>query len=82
MKRESDESAAEDFEYAKETWKELNNPQPEGPGLGPCGEKTEECNYPDCECFHSETIMLSSGYAEVYADGSVVSGGKEIFNVS
>jgi hypothetical protein len=33
-----------------------------------------------CDCFVSETIMLSTGYAEVYRYGEVVSGGVVIYS--
>jgi hypothetical protein len=45
---------------------------------------TEHVDCPEdgvsCDCFSSEIVMLSSGYAEVWRDGDVVSGGVVIYN--
>ena len=61
-----------DVKHIQETVESLRNP------TEACG---EGCNYPDCDCHASETVMLSSGYAEVYQDGDVISSGKVIYHV-
>ena len=53
-------------------------------GYGPCGERISACDYPDCDCFNSEIIMLSIGYAEVFEQdehgkGECISGGEVIW---
>lgn len=68
-----DEFAAEvhsDWKHAHETWERLDADEP-------CDDPT--CTWPNCDCNSSETIMLSTGYAEVYRDGAVISGGRTVF---
>ena len=59
---------ASDKAWAREHWEDLQ---------GGCGDT--ECSWPDCDC--TATVMLSTGYAEVFRNGEVVSGGRVIFNV-
>lgn len=70
---------AEDIEQILETIQGLQHPQPEGPHGTPCGESRAACTYPACDCFGSETIMLSGGYAEAYQTGEVVANGRTIY---
>ena len=65
-----------DIEHVQKIIRGLREPEPCGEGFGPCDERWAEvpgsaqegCTYPDCDCFVSETVMLSTGYAEVYSD--------------
>lgn len=77
-----------DVEHIQKTVARLRQPFDEDveEGFGPCGMRATAvpgegsmCVYPDCDCFNSETIMLSTGYAEAYRDGEVISHGVVIF---
>lgn len=57
-------------------------------GFGPCGERSiavpgegRTCRYPDCDCYNSEIIMLSSGYADAMADGKIIQHGVVVYEV-
>lgn len=80
------EAAVSDIRHIEKTLEDLRNPQTEY-GVGVCGERflpppgggPATCSYPHCDCSNSETVMLSTGYAEVYREGDVISGGKIIY---
>ena len=69
-----------DVKHIEKTVHELREPPCDNEHKTPCGEPQAECNYPDCDCLNSEIIMLSSGYAEAWRDGDVVSGGAVIYH--
>ena len=64
------DSAVSDIKHIRKTIKGLREPDEhvdcDGDGVS-------------CDCFVSEIVMLSIGYAEVYRDGDVVSGGRTIY---
>ena len=63
-----------DFAHCHATWQGLQARDCSG---------CTDCNDPESsDCFTSETVMCSFGYAEVYADGDVISGGVWLFSVS
>ena len=64
----------EDIEHCKATWEDLYKRDCAG---------CTDCDDPEsADCFNSETVMTSIGYAEVYADGEVVVYGQVLFTVS
>ena len=46
----------------------------------PCGD--EACDFGACDCFLSTLVVLSSGYAEVFADGNAVQHNRVIYTHS
>tara|TARA_Y100000034_G_C6826343_1_gene372597 strand:- start:531 stop:917 length:387 start_codon:yes stop_codon:yes gene_type:complete len=77
-----------DIAHCEKTVAGLRNPQSDHEGFGPCGERSVaipgegvSCVYPDCDCFGSEIIMLSSGYAEAFQDGDIIQGGRVVYRV-
>lgn len=64
------ETAVSDVRHIRETIEGLWNPTEhvdcDGDGYS-------------CDCFVSETIMLSTGYAEAYREGEVIQSGKVIY---
>lgn len=61
------EDAVSDVRWIKKTLHGLRNPRKhvdcDGDGIS-------------CDCFASETVMLSTGYAEVFRDGDVIQYGR------
>lgn len=61
----------DDIDHIDQTLKELHDPD----GCEGCSDCSTAAEMADKDCFDSETVMLSIGYAEVHADGRVVSSG-------
>ena len=63
-----------DLEHVDQTLKELHGPD----GCEGCCDCSTAAEMADRDCFDSETVMLSIGYAEVHTDGRVIVDGRTI----
>ena len=79
LSTEDAEALESDCAWAFKHWAALQDPceEPDCETFNAEGDRV----WPDCDCHSSEIIMLSTGYAVVWRDGDVVSGGAVIFTV-